>query len=398
MWKKQKEEGIKMNIEYSDRLRQLPPYLFAEIDGIKEKLVAEGKDIIDLSVGDPDLPTPDFIIEKLNEASKDPKNHRYPFGKGLIQFREAVANWYFKRFNVKLDPEAEVLALIGSKEGIGHIPVAFINHGDIVLAPNPSYPVYRGSVILAGGEPYDMPLLGENDFLPDFNSIPNKIAKRTKLMFVNYPNNPTGATAEEGFYKELVEFATRNNIIVCHDAAYTEIAYDGYKPMSFLQVPGAKDVGIEFHSLSKTFNMTGWRIGFAVGNKDILKGLAKVKSNIDSGVFRAVQCAATLALERGPVHLKEILRVYEERRNLLVDGLSKMGWKVPKPKATFYVWVPIPPGRTSKELSMWFLEKAQIIVTPGNGFGKYGEGYIRFSLTESTELIKETLERIKHHF
>lgn len=384
-----------MKIEYSARLQQLPPYLFAEIDAVKEKLILEGKDVIDLSVGDPDLPTPGFIIERLKEAVDDPKNHRYPFGKGLLQFRFAIAKWYDRRFGVKLDPDTEVLALIGSKEGIGHIPIAFIDHGDTVLVPNPSYPVYPASVILAGGEPYYMPLLQENDFLPDFSSIPNKTAKRSKFMFLNYPNNPTAAVADSAFYKDAIDFAGRNNIIICHDAAYSEIAYDDYKPISFLQVPGAKEVGIEFHSLSKTFNMTGWRIGFAVGNRDIIQGLAKVKSNIDSGVFRAIQCAGTLALDRGPQHKAELIQIYQKRRDLLVDGLSQMGWQVEKPKATFYVWAPIPPGRTSKELSMWLLEKAQIITTPGNGFGKYGEGYIRFSLTESAELIKEALQRIK---
>jgi len=385
-----------VRIEYSQKLQQLPPYLFAEIDAIKEKMLAKGEDIIDLSVGDPDLPTPKFIIDKMKEAVEDSKNHRYPFGPGMIQFREAVAKWYKKNFNVTLDPETEVHALIGSKEGIAHIPFAFLNPGDTILVPDPGYPVYNASTILAGGKPYQMPLLAENDFLPDLDSIPHNVLKTSKLIFVNYPNNPTAAIADEKFYKKLVKFALDNNIIVCHDAAYSDVVYDGYKPLSFMQIPGAKEVGVEFHSLSKTFNMTGWRIGFVVGNKDVVNGLSKVKSNIDSGAFRAIQCAATVALEKGPVHFADQDKIMHERRDILVDGLNKLGWKVEKPKATFYVWVQIPPGKTSKETAMWFLEKMKIIVTPGNGFGKYGEGYIRFSLTSPTSRIKEALQRLNN--
>jgi len=383
-----------MKILYSQKLEQLPPYLFMEIDKIKNKMLEEGKDIINLSVGDPDMPTPDYIIKRLQAAAEDNKNHRYPFGIGLPQFRRAVAKWYLERLGVKLDPDTEVLAVIGSKEGIANFPQAFINNGDIGLVPDPGYPPYNSGVIFAGGEPYYLPLVKENDFLADLDSIPRKIADRAKLMFLNYPNNPTSAIAGEDYYVKVVDFAAKHNIIVAHDAAYSEICYDGYRPMSFLQVAGAKDVGVEFHSLSKTFNMTGWRIGFVVGNKDIIKGLAKVKSNIDSGVFRAVQCAGTLALETGTVHLEDALKIYTERRNVLVDGLTKLGWQVPRPKATFYVWVPVPPGRTSKEMALWLLEHTQVICTPGNGFGKYGEGYIRFSLTAPTERIKEAIARI----
>lgn len=385
-----------MKIQYSQKLQELPPYLFAEIDAIKEKLIAEDKDVIDLSVGDPDIPTPKFIIDRMREALEDPKNHKYPFGAGMFQFRESIEKWYKKRFNVNLDPEKEIHALIGSKEGIAHIPLAFVNSGDVVLVPDPGYPVYHASTVLAGGRPYEMPLLSENDFLPDFDSIPHDILQHTKLMFVNYPNNPTAAIADAVFYEKLVNFAKRHNIIVCHDAAYADVSFDGYSPMSFLEIPGAKDVGVEFHSLSKTFNMTGWRVGFVVGNKDIVNGLAKVKSNIDSGVFRAIQCAATLALEKGPIHLEKQMQVYKERRDILVEGLNKLGWKVEKPKATFYVWVKVPPGRTSKEMAMWLLEEMQVIVTPGNGFGKYGEGYIRFSITTPAVRIKEALERLAH--
>jgi LL-diaminopimelate aminotransferase len=393
--KKRKNRGIKkMKVQYSQKIQQLPPYLFAEIDKIKENMLAKGEDIIDLSVGDPDLPTPKFIVDKMKDAVEDSKNHKYPFGPGMAQFREAVSKWYKDRFNVTLDPSTEVHALIGSKEGIAHIPFAFVNNGDVVLVPDPGYPVYNASTILAGGRPYEMPLLSENDFLPDFDSIPHEVKKSAKLMFVNYPNNPTAAVADELFYKKCIKFASENNIIVCHDAAYSDVTFEGYKAPSFMQFPGAKDVGVEFHSLSKTFNMTGWRIGFVVGNKDVIKGLSMVKSNIDSGAFRAIQYAATVALEKGPMHFAEQDKIMHERREILVDGLNKLGWKVEKPKATFYVWVQIPPGKTSKETAMWFLEKTKIIVTPGNGFGKYGEGYIRFSLTSPTTRIKEALERL----
>jgi len=384
-----------MKIQYSRKINELPPYLFAEIDASKEKMVADGKDVIDLSVGDPDIPTPKFIIDKMKEAVEDPKNHRYPFGAGMFQFREAVCDWYKKRFDVELDPEKEVTALIGSKEGIAHIPLAFVDEGDIVLVPDPGYPVYNAMTILSGGKPYKMPLLAENDFLPDLDEIPAKVADKAKLMFVNYPNNPTGAIADEKFYEKVIKFANKHNIIVCHDAAYSEVNYDGYKPLSFLQIRGAKDVGIEFHSLSKTYNMTGWRIGFAVGNKDVIQGLSKVKSNIDSGAFRAIQCAATTALQKWPTQINDLMKIYKERMDVLVDGLNKLGWKVEKPKATFYVWVQVPPGRTSKEMAMWMLEKLQIIVTPGNGFGEYGEGYIRFSITSPLDRIKEALKRLE---
>ena len=383
-----------MEIIYSKKVKQLPPYLFMEIDKAKKKLVEAGKDIVDLSVGDPDLPTPDIIIKRLQEAATDKKNHRYPFGTGLPQFRQAITKWYKKRFNVALDPDKEVLAVIGSKEGIANFPLAFIDPGDIALIPNPGYPPYNSGTIFAGGEPYFMPLMQQNNFLPDLDAIPHKTANRAKLMFLNYPNNPTGAIADEAFYKRAIAFANKNNVIIAHDAAYSEVAYDNYNPISILQVEGAREVAVEFHSLSKTFNMTGWRIGFVVGNKDIIAGLTKVKSNIDSGIFRAVQCAGTEALEQGDIIMKDSLKIYQERRDVFVAGLQKLGWNVNKPKATFYIWVPVPPGRTSKEMAMWLLEEKQIVATPGNGFGKHGEGYIRFSLTSPTEKIKEALKRL----
>lgn len=391
----EEEKLAGIRVEVSERVKQLPPYLFVEIDKLKRKVMEEGKDVINLGVGDPDLPTPKHIIERLYEAAKDPANHKYALDFGMPALREAIADWYQRRFAVKLDPQTEVLPLLGSKEGIAHIPMAFVNPGDFVLVPEPGYPVYQSSTILCGGFPYYMPLLEKNGYLPDLREIDTQVARHAKLMFINYPNNPTGAVCDMGFFDKVVRFAQEHNIIVCHDAAYTEMAFDGYKPLSFLQARGAKEVGIEFHSLSKTYNMTGWRVGFAVGNKDVIAALSKVKSNIDSGIFQAVQLAAVAAL-RGPQdYLNDYLKTYKERRDILVNGLNKFGWKVQKPFATFYVWVPVPPGFTSSELTRILLEKAAIVATPGNGFGKSGEGYIRMALTVPKERIVEAVARIE---
>lgn len=382
------------SFEEAKRLKLIPPYLFIEIDKKKKQKIEEGKDIIDFGVGDPDQPTPDYIINKLCEEVKNSKSHHYPLGKGLIEFRDAISAWYKKRFNVDLNPEDEILPLIGSKEGIAHLPLAFLNQHDISLIPDPCYPPYRSGTILADGVPYYIPLLEQNNFLPDLDAIDSQVAKQAKIMYLNYPNNPTGACATEDFFKETVKFANDNKIIVSHDAAYTEISFDGYKPLSFLQIEGAKDVGIEFHSLSKTFNMTGWRVGFVCGNSEIIKALAKIKENIDSGIFEAIQRAAIEALKSDSSHLKKLTDIYKERRDILVDGLNVLGWKITKPKATFYVWVPVPPGYTSMELSNTLLEKADIITTPGIGFGENGEGYIRMALTIPKERIEEAVERI----
>ena len=383
-----------MKPERARRLNKLPPYLFAEIDRIKRSLVAEGKDIIDLGVGDPDLPTPPNIVEAFYLAARDPANQKYALDYGKPELREAVASWYGRRFGVELDPDSEVLPLIGSKEGIGHIPLAFINPGDTALVPDPAYPVYNSGTILAGGEPFKIPLLEENGFIPDLDAIPAGAAKKAKIIFLNYPNNPTAATCDIDFFERLVDFARKNSIIVCHDAAYTELSFDGYRPPSFLQAEGALEIGIEFHSLSKTYNMTGWRIGFAVGNADILKGLSTVKSNLDSGIFGAVQMAGVEALTGSQDCVDEHNRIYRERRDVLVDGLNTMGWNVEKPKATFYVWAPVPDGYTSASLAKALLEKAAIVATPGSGLGSHGEGYIRFALTRSKERIREAVDRI----
>ena len=387
-----------MNIEYADRIKQLPPYLFEEIDKAKKKALSEGRPVIDLGVGDPDRPTPDFIVEKLKEASHDPDNHKYALNKGLSILRDEMANWYEKRFEVKLDANTEILPLLGSKDGVSHIPLAFINPGDVVLASNPGYPPYVSGAIFAGAEVHMLPLLKENGFLPDLDAVDPEIAKRCKIMHINYPNNPTGAVCDKEFYSEVVTFAKKNNIIVCSDAAYTELSYDGYNPPSFLEVPGAKEVGIEFHSLSKTFNMTGWRVGMAVGNPEILVGLAKVKSNIDSGIFTPIQYAAIEALKNADAVRTEITKVYQERRDVLADGLKEIGWEVSKPKAAFYIWAPVFGDYDSASLAKAILEKADLIVTPGNGFGKYGEGFVRMALTVDCEKLKEAVGRLKKAF
>ncbi len=386
---------MSLKVKPADRIKNLPPYLFARIDKMKQEAIKRGVDIINLGIGDPDIPTPEHIVRRLQKASEDPKNHQYPSYEGLLSFRSAVADWYKRRFSVRLNAEDEVLTLIGSKEGIGHLPLAFINPGDIALIPDPAYPVYHAGTLFSGGISYRMPLLKENVFLPDLSAIPKNIAKKAKVMFINYPNNPTSATAPQGFYKEVAAFARRNNIIVCHDAAYSEIYYDDNRPMSFLEVEGAKDVGIEFHSLSKTFNMTGWRIGFAVGNREILSAIGKVKSNLDSGVFQAVQEAGIEALGTEESILIGIRRIYQERRDTLIKGLYEVGLSVEKPRATFYVWVGVPKGFTSASFATLLLDEAGIVATPGNGFGEAGEGYIRMALTVTEERIEEAIERIK---
>ncbi|MDD5671580.1 MAG: LL-diaminopimelate aminotransferase, partial [Candidatus Omnitrophica bacterium] len=358
-------------------------------------------DVIDLAVGDPDLATPPFIVDALNEAARDPSNHRYALDAGMPAFRESVCNWFEKRFHVKLDPAAEILPLIGSKEGIAHLPLAIVNPQDVVLVPDPCYPPYRSGTWFAGGIPHLMPLLEGNDFLPDLGIIAKDVLKKSKLMFLNYPNNPTSAVASKEFFRRAVEFAHEHRILIAHDAAYSEVGFDGYQAPSILEVEGAREVSIEFHSLSKMFNMTGWRVGFAVGNAKALSLLGKVKSNIDSGIFQAVQLAAKKALDEGHETHQDILKIYQKRRDLFVNGLKKMGWEVQAPKATFYCWISVPSGYTSSELVMKFLDTMNIIITPGNGFGMNGEGYFRVSLTVPEARLEEALKRIEqshHHF
>jgi len=382
-------------MKIAQRIQTIPPYLFAEIDKKKEEAIKRGVDIINLGIGDPDQPTPNNIIEKLRESVKDPKTHDYPPYAGTAEFRQAVTLWYKNRFGVDLDPDNEVMALIGSKEGIAHIFLAFIDPGDFSLIPEPGYPVYKTATLFANGFPYIMPLLEENDFLPDLEEIDEEIAQRAKLMFINYPNNPTAAVANKDFFEEVVKFAKKYDILVCHDFAYSEMTFDDYKASSFLEVEGAKDVGIEFHSLSKTYNMTGWRLGFVVGNKEAISALSIIKTNIDSGVFKAIQEAGIEALTGPQDNIEKMNKIYTGRRNVVINGLNKLGWNLKPTKATFYIWIPTLNKMDSMEFSDLLLEKTGIIVTPGIGYGKYGEGYARIALTVDEKRLEKVIERIE---
>jgi len=382
------------------RLKRLPPYLFTIIDQLKAKVRASGVDVIDLGMGSPDQPCPKHVIEELCKASRVNGNQRYSRTDGEIEheLRKAMADWYKQRFNVSLDPETEVLPLIGSKEGIAHLSLAFLNNEDIALVPNPAYPVHFNGAIMAGGILYNIPVKEEDGFRPNLGSLPPDVVKMAKLLFLSYPHNPTTAVVDLGFFEDVVKWAKGKDIIVGHDLAYSEIVFGDYKAPSFLQVKGAKDVGIEFHTLSKTYNMAGWRIGFAVGNADILKTLAKTKSYIDFGIYRGIQAAAIKALTGPQDCIKKTMATYEKRRDLLVKGLHDIGWKVPTPKATFYIWARIPlkySALTSMEFVTLLIEEAGVALAPGTGFGESGEGYVRFALVEDEKRIKEAISRIK---
>ncbi len=380
---------------YAKGISSLPPYLFAEIDKRKEEAIKKGVDVIDLGIGDPDLPTPPHIVEALCHAAKDPSNHQYPPYEGMLSFREAVATWYKHRKHVNLDADDEVLTLIGAKEGIAHSVFAFLDPGDIALVPDPAYPVYNNATVLADSTPYSVPLTEEHDFKPDLECIDREVARKAKIMFLNYPNNPTAATVEKSFFKEVVDFARENEIIILYDNPYSELTFDGYEAPSFLAVKGAKEVGIEFNSLSKTYNMTGWRIGYAVGNSEILEGLRIVKTNVDSGAFQAVQIAGIAALTGSQDGVKRNMAIYRERRDIAVTGLRAAGVEVKKPKATFYLWAKVPSGFSSIQFSMFLLERAGVVITPGVGFGKHGEGFFRLAFCMSGERLKEACDRIK---
>ncbi|MEW6219131.1 MAG: LL-diaminopimelate aminotransferase [Thermodesulfobacteriota bacterium] len=384
-----------LTIEKADRLKILPPYLFAELDRKKEEVRARGLDIIDLGVGDPDQPTPPHIVARLQAAAADGRYHRYPSYSGMNVFREAVSRWYQRCLGVQLDPRHEVVTLIGSKEGIAHLPLAFINPGDVVLVPSPAYPVYKIATLFAGGVPYEMPLVKANGFLPDLDAIPADVLAKAKMIFLNYPNNPTAATADAAFFARVVAFAQEHRLIVCHDYAYSEMVFDGYQAPSFLATPGALEVGIEFHSLSKTYNMTGWRLGFACGNAQVIGGLGQIKSNIDSGAFDAIQMAGIEALEGDQGCVAAMRALYTERRDVLVAGLRGLGLAVNPPKATFYVWIEVPAGHTSASFAGHLLERCGIVSTPGNGFGAPGEGYIRMALTVGKERLAEAVARME---
>lgn len=378
----------------SSAMQNLPPYLFARIEKKIDEAREKGIDIINLGIGDPDRPTPKHIIDKMARSIYDSANHQYPSSVGMLEFRKAVAEWYAKRFGVELDPKSEVVSLLGSKEGIAHISFAYLDKGDINLVPDPGYPVYGIGTLLAGGVPYIMPLKEENGFLPVLEDIPADIARQAKLLFISYPNNPTGVAASLSFFEKVVEFARNYDILVCHDGPYSEVAFDGLKVPSFLEAKGAKDVGIEFHSLSKTYNMTGWRLGWAAGNPYAIEVLGRFKSNVDSGVFQAIQVAGIEALRGSQDCVAEMQKIYQERRDVALAGLQKMGWKVTPPQGSLYFWVPVPSGFTSESFAEEVLEKAAVIVTPGNGYGQYGEGYFRIALTVDKERIKEAFERM----
>jgi len=381
---------------HSGRLGQIPPYLFAEIGRKIEAARKAGVDMISFGIGDPDMPTPAHVVEELGRASRDPRNHQYPDYEGLLAFREAVASWYKRRHNVSLDPVSEVLALIGSKEGSLHLSLAFVNPGDYALVPNPCYTPYRTGTILANGLVHDLPLLEENGFLPQLGKIPKEVVKKAKVLYLSYPNNPTGAVAGMEFYREVVDFANDNGLIVCSDNPYSEIAFDGYRPLSFLEVPGAKDVGVEFNSLSKPYNMTGWRVGMAVGNPEIISAMATVKNNVDSGVFNAIQYAAIAALLRTPdSEIGRLNSVYQKRRDLVWETLNSVGIRTGRPKATFYMWCRVPERHTSASFATLLLEKAGVVVTSGAAYGRYGEGFFRMSLTVPDARLAEAMGRIK---
>jgi LL-diaminopimelate aminotransferase len=385
-------------LQRAKRLSLIPPYLFGEIAKLKAQALAEGRPLIDLGIGDPDQPTPQNIIDQLSAFAHDPTTHRYDESTmGRAEFLQDVAAWFGRRFGVELDPSNEILELIGSKEGLAHAAWAFIDPGDIALVPDPAYTVVKVNTLLAGGTPYEMPLLAENGFLPDLSAIPGDVVKRAKLIYLNYPNNPTGAIATREFFQEAVGFARETGVLILHDCAYAEVGYDGYRAPSILEIEGAKEVAIETHSLSKTFNMTGWRIGFAVGSPDALRALNTIKGNVDSKQFSAIALTAGWALNHA--QNDEAMGVLKRRRDVLVDGLNRLGWTLEKPKAAFYVWAPVPPGYTSATFAKELLEKADVLAIPGLGYGPHGDGYVRMSLTvsgdQNGEMLEEAVSRIE---
>ncbi len=387
-------------MEESNRMKRLPLYLFTIIDDLKRQAREMGMDIIDLGMGNPDQSTPKHIVDELCKKARKPENHRYSrsIDPSENELRKAIARWYKGRFNVELDPDKEVLPLIGSKEGIAHISLAFLNNDDIALVPNPAYPVHFNGVLIAGGVLHNIPLEEENGFLPDFDAIPKTIVKRSKLMFLSYPHNPTAAVASKAFFRKAISFARKNRIILIHDLAYSDIVFDGYKAPSVLQLEGSRDVAVEFHTLSKSYNMAGWRIGFVVGNSKILASLAKTKSYIDFGLFKPIQYAAIKALTGPQGCVQKQVNLYKKRRDVLVKALKNIGWEVPSPKATFYIWARIPDkysALTSMEFVSLLIKEAGVAIAPGTGFGEYGEGYVRFALVEDEKRLLEAAQRIK---
>jgi LL-diaminopimelate aminotransferase len=377
------------------RIDKLPPYLFAEIDRKVAEARSKGADIISFGVGDPDLPTPEHIVEALRGAVTDPVTHRYPSYTGMPEFRSSIANFYERRFKVALDPDTEVQPLVGIKEGIFHLPVAFVDEGEVALIPDPAYPVYETGTLLAGGVPHLLPLSAANGFVPDLRSIPNDVLRRASVLWLNFPGNPSAATVERSFFEEAVEFCLRHDLLLAHDAAYAEITYDGYVAPSVLEVEGARECAVEFYSLSKSYNMTGWRVGWVAGSPLAIEAIKRLKTNIDSGIFDAVQRAAIAALEGPQEQLRHTLEHYRARRDLLCEGLASMGLEVPVPRGSIYLWVPVPEGHSSESFATLLLEEAAIVVAPGNGYGPSGEGFVRFSLTVPDNRLAEGVERLR---
>ncbi len=382
-------------LQPAQRLESLPPYVFARLDELKQRAREQGLDLIDLGMGNPDGPTPAPVIEAAVRAIQDPAHHGYPPFEGTASFRKAITDWYERRYHVQLDPQGEALPLIGSKEGLGHLAIAFINPGDLVLVPSPAYPAHFRGPLLAGGEIYEMILKPENNWLIDLAAIPEDVARRAKVMYFNYPANPTAAVAPREFFEEVVAFARKYEILLVHDLCYAELAFDGYQPTSLLEIPGGKDIGVEFHTLSKTYNMAGWRVGFVVGNRHVIQCLRTLKTNLDYGIFSAIQVAAETALQLPDQYLEAVQYRYRERRDFLIKGLGELGWEIPKTYATMYLWIPCPLGMGSTDFAMTVLEKTGVVVTPGNAFGRGGEGFVRISLIADCERLGEVLRRLK---
>ena len=386
---------IAKGIPRAERLKALPAYVFARLEELKSGAREQGLDLIDLGMGNPDGPTPQPVIDAAIAALSDPKNHGYPPFEGTASFRGAIASWYERSYGVKLDSSSEILPLIGSKEGLSHLALAYIDPGDTILVPTPAYPAHFRGPLIAGGKIYPLTLKAESDWLIDLAAIPEEVAQRAKILYFNYPNNPTTATAPRELFTEIVAFARRHEIMLVHDLAYAEIAFDGYRPTSLLEIPGAKEIGVEFHTLSKTYNMAGWRVGFVVGNSHIIQSLRTLKTNLDYGIFAAIQTAAETALQLPDIYIKQVKELYRQRRDFLLAGLAELGWQIPPSKATMYLWVPCPVGMLSTEFAFSVLEKTGVVVTPGNAFGEGGEGYVRVSLIADNNRLGEALRRFK---
>ncbi|MEM9905400.1 MAG: aspartate aminotransferase [Cyanobacteria bacterium P01_D01_bin.44] len=382
-------------IKPARRLGALPPYVFARLDELKANARAQGVDLIDLGMGNPGGPTPAPVVEAAQKAMQDPNNHGYPPFEGTASFRQAITDWYHRRYGVILDPEGEALPLLGSKEGLSHLALAYIDPGDLVLVPTPAYPAHFRGPAIASAEIYPLVLTAENDWLIDIAAIPEDVARRAKVLYFNYPNNPTGATAPREFFEEMVAFARHYEILLVHDLCYAELAFDGYQPTSVLEIPGAQDISVEFHTLSKTYNMAGWRVGFVVGNRHIIQGLRTLKTNLDYGIFSAIQTAAETALNLPDSYLEEVQQRYRTRRDFLIESLADLGWQVPKTKATMYLWVPCPPGMTASDFAFTVLQKTGVVVTPGSAFGEGGEGYVRISLIADCDRLGEAVARMR---